>query len=199
MRTITLARELMSDKPKAHAYLREQFDFPDFYGNNLDALWDLLSEIGRDTTIRLSGKPTGYSAVIEDLLREAELANPHINLQSDALTLVGGAQILLYESHLPHDLYRRMLKSDYSLSLWRDDTLCGWLIAQQASEYLIVESWQADSAEVQQRLMERLMLDWPHRPGFLFLEEPPNELDSLERREETITVFSRNHPPDIDF
>lgn len=27
-----------------HKYVKRVFDFPDFYGRNLDALWDLLTE-----------------------------------------------------------------------------------------------------------------------------------------------------------
>ena len=30
---------------RKHEYLKEQFDFPDYYGNNLDALYDCMSEM----------------------------------------------------------------------------------------------------------------------------------------------------------
>ena len=36
-----------------HDYLKEVFDFPDYYGKNLDALYDCLCDIGVDTEIVL--------------------------------------------------------------------------------------------------------------------------------------------------
>lgn len=35
----------MTDKETSHKYLREILRFPDYYGNNLDALYDCLSEM----------------------------------------------------------------------------------------------------------------------------------------------------------
>ena len=29
--------------PELHRYLKDVFSFPDYYGNNMDALWDCLS------------------------------------------------------------------------------------------------------------------------------------------------------------
>ena len=36
----------MVSKEETHAYLKETFGFPDHYGNNLDALYDCLTEMG---------------------------------------------------------------------------------------------------------------------------------------------------------
>ena len=33
----------MTSKSEAHKYLKEMLNLPDYYGNNLDALWDILS------------------------------------------------------------------------------------------------------------------------------------------------------------
>ena len=34
----------MTDRSAAHTHMAEVFEFPDWYGKNLDALWDLLCE-----------------------------------------------------------------------------------------------------------------------------------------------------------
>ena len=38
----------LNDRETAHEYLAEIFDFPDYYGKNLDALYDCLSEMQID-------------------------------------------------------------------------------------------------------------------------------------------------------
>ena len=43
MHVIMDARKL-GEKEEAHRYLKEVFSFPDYYGANLDALYDCLSE-----------------------------------------------------------------------------------------------------------------------------------------------------------
>ena len=40
-------------KKDGHDYLKEVFDFPEYYGKNLDALYDCLCEIGVETEIVL--------------------------------------------------------------------------------------------------------------------------------------------------
>ena len=40
-------------KAKGHDYLKEALNFPDYYGKNLDALYDCLTEIGVETKIKL--------------------------------------------------------------------------------------------------------------------------------------------------
>ena len=41
------------DKEEAHAYLAEVFDFPSYYGHNLDALYDCLTELSEETEVLL--------------------------------------------------------------------------------------------------------------------------------------------------
>ena len=38
-------------RSRAHAYLKEALRLPDYYGRNLDALYDCLGEIGEETVI----------------------------------------------------------------------------------------------------------------------------------------------------
>ena len=43
MKTRFLDGRVMTDRVQAHEHIARQLDFPDFYGKNLDALFDLLS------------------------------------------------------------------------------------------------------------------------------------------------------------
>ena len=53
-RIIRLDGRAMTDRGETHRYLKDRFGFPDYYGNNLDALYDLLTEIGMPTKIILT-------------------------------------------------------------------------------------------------------------------------------------------------
>lgn len=44
---IVLDGKRMTSKTEAHGYLKEAFGFPDYYGGNLDALHDCLTELGK--------------------------------------------------------------------------------------------------------------------------------------------------------
>lgn len=41
---VMLDGKTMTDKTTLHAYLKEQCKFPEYYGNNLDALYDVLTD-----------------------------------------------------------------------------------------------------------------------------------------------------------
>lgn len=51
MRKIILDGKRMRNREETHDYLKRMLDLPDYYGRNLDALWDLLSYESRETTI----------------------------------------------------------------------------------------------------------------------------------------------------
>lgn len=53
MRTITLASENMLDIEMLHEYLQEELSLPDYYGKNLDALYDCLCDIEEELLIQL--------------------------------------------------------------------------------------------------------------------------------------------------
>ena len=46
MEKIILDGAKMTDRAAAHEYMAQVMAFPEWYGNNLDALWDMLSEGG---------------------------------------------------------------------------------------------------------------------------------------------------------
>lgn len=50
---ILLDGKRMTARREAHAHIREQMEFPAWYGNNLDALWDMLTALSEPTCVRL--------------------------------------------------------------------------------------------------------------------------------------------------
>lgn len=67
-------------KKKSHDYLKDMFDFPDYYGKNLDALFDCLTDIGVETEIHLVNSEY-VSLDLIDTLFDA-------SLESDYLTFI---------------------------------------------------------------------------------------------------------------
>ena len=49
MREVYLEGRLMTDRAAAHAEIKDKLSLPEYYGANLDALWDCLIEIGEET------------------------------------------------------------------------------------------------------------------------------------------------------
>ena len=82
---IILNCEKLARREQAHQYLAHMLDFPDYYGNNLDALFDCLTELG-DCTIVLDGgadlpRKGGYGAKVLKVLEEAARTNPRLRLE----------------------------------------------------------------------------------------------------------------------
>ena len=62
------------DTPKeVHEFLSEELNFPDYYGNNLSALYDVLTELSDDTRIILDLSEVEDENMIEMLERMAEV------------------------------------------------------------------------------------------------------------------------------
>lgn len=78
MKNIYLEGERL--KSDYHRYLKEKFDFPDYYGENLDALYDCLTEIGIETLITINDSSNLDEKLI-DTFRDASDENPHVNLK----------------------------------------------------------------------------------------------------------------------
>jgi ribonuclease inhibitor len=54
MRKIHIAAEQFTTEEEVHDFFQEQFNLPDYYGRNLDALYDVLSEVTEKTQIIIS-------------------------------------------------------------------------------------------------------------------------------------------------
>lgn len=69
-------------KKEGHDYLKEVLNFPDYYGKNLDALYDCLCEIGIETEIILINSDEVSKDLIDtfiDASNENELLNFKVN------------------------------------------------------------------------------------------------------------------------
>ncbi len=56
MKEISISPEGMTWQ-SLHSFLREVLDFPDYYGENLDALYDCLTDISEPVTLILAAEP----------------------------------------------------------------------------------------------------------------------------------------------
>lgn len=84
MEKIILDGTLMTSKTAAHKYIKEQLCFPDYYGENLDALWDLLSTMKREISIYLINEAEmienlgEYGRLLEGVFQDASYENDSI-------------------------------------------------------------------------------------------------------------------------
>lgn len=76
------------DRKQTHDYLKTLFEFPDYYGRNLDALYDLLSssEIPYEIFVRnrrdIEDNLGGYGSALLATIEEASQDNPKVTLVS---------------------------------------------------------------------------------------------------------------------
>ena len=56
MKSVSLDAKKMVEKEKMHEYFAKKFVLPEYYGKNLDALFDCLCEINEPTLIKLKNE-----------------------------------------------------------------------------------------------------------------------------------------------
>ena len=64
-----------------HEQLRKQLQFPENYGNNLDALYDMLTSRQAPLTIKVKKDPNKSWVRLMRMLRDAAAENPAITLK----------------------------------------------------------------------------------------------------------------------
>ena len=76
--------ENLLHRRQAHEYLAQMLDFPEYYGKNLDALFDCLTELS-DCTIVLMGKetlsPNSYGTKVVKVIEDAAQLNLGLMLE----------------------------------------------------------------------------------------------------------------------
>ena len=83
---IILEGKAMVDRPAAHAHLAERLDLHSYYGRNLDALYDVLTEIGAETEIALMDPAAvieamgKYGEALLSTMQEAAEENPRLTI-----------------------------------------------------------------------------------------------------------------------
>ncbi len=82
---ITLDAARMGSRKEAHRYLQQMLSFPDYYGCNLDALYDCLTDLD-ETAVTFTGTEeagdTYFDKVIR-VFREAAENNPKLQILND--------------------------------------------------------------------------------------------------------------------
>lgn len=78
MKKITLDFENISNKEEMHKYLAEKFEFPDYYGKNLDALFECLTDIAEPTAVNIINAINDYDEQIINVITSAEEGNDNL-------------------------------------------------------------------------------------------------------------------------
>lgn len=74
----------IKDREQLHDALADSLGFPEWYGRNLDALYDCLTELHEDTEVRLLNESEmkqhlgEYAGFLAEVLRVAAEENPKI-------------------------------------------------------------------------------------------------------------------------
>ena len=69
MKSVILDAKKMVEKENMHEYFAKKFDLPEYYGKNLDALFDCLCEINEPTLIKLKNEDALQGDTKESLIR----------------------------------------------------------------------------------------------------------------------------------
>ena len=71
---------LQWEKEKIHTVMAEELDFPSYYGKNLDALYDALTDICEETVITVNGQ-SDYGTKLLAAINDAASANKNIKVE----------------------------------------------------------------------------------------------------------------------
>lgn len=84
---VVLDGRKMTNKITLHRYLKEKCNFPEYYGNNLDALYDVLTDREEPLKIRLENAAElkellcGYGEAFIETLEDAAASCPNVKVE----------------------------------------------------------------------------------------------------------------------
>ena len=80
MKEITIDCTAIVDVKSMHHALAEALSFPQWYGNNYDALHDCLTDIREDTTLTLLhfDRTDHFNEIFRMVFEDSEAENPHL-------------------------------------------------------------------------------------------------------------------------
>lgn len=86
---ITIYTRYMRTRESAHRHIKRRMKLPEYYGANLDALWDCLGDISESTTIRIVSAEKlpeylgEYGNRLLDIFQQAEKENDMLTIELD--------------------------------------------------------------------------------------------------------------------
>ncbi|MBR5217656.1 MAG: barstar family protein [Oscillospiraceae bacterium] len=83
MRVVELTGTVAANRDQLHSMLQEKLQLPEWYGRNLDALYDVLTSVEEETELVLIGWPDeGYAAKVRRVILDAVWENEYLKLKS---------------------------------------------------------------------------------------------------------------------
>ena len=87
METIRLDGAQLQNRKEAMELLGQALALPKWWGRNLDALYDCLTDLGRPVRLELSGRgameETGFGRLLLRVMEDAAAENPRLELVSE--------------------------------------------------------------------------------------------------------------------
>lgn len=88
MRQVILDANYMTDRRTTHEYIANMLSFPKYYGHNLDALYDMLTDIATPSTIIIKHSEllekqlgTGYGKLLLNVLKDSATENDFLEFE----------------------------------------------------------------------------------------------------------------------
>ncbi len=81
MQMVYLDTRKLTDKEASHEYLRDMLDFPEYYGANLDALYDCLTDLPPTEIFLENVEDAGaFYPVIKHVMQSAKKENRELRI-----------------------------------------------------------------------------------------------------------------------